>query len=69
MRLATFIDVAQPRLTGGRSALPWQADVGLGLRLQLPACRESLRLDFAHATRDGDDAVSLAIEGALRGWR
>ena len=34
-RLATFIDVAKPGLPGSPGALPVQADVGLGLRMQL----------------------------------
>jgi hypothetical protein len=56
--VATFLDVAQPS-DSAPSAL--HADVGAGLRLRLPTHAETLRIDVARGTRDGQVALSIGL--------
>ena len=60
--IAVFLDVAQPGLPFASAAAPLQADIGAGLRAQLPMQSECLRLDVARGTRDGQMAVSIGVE-------
>jgi len=56
---AAFVDAAQAwNGLGGLEASPFQVDAGVGLRVRLPQDAGSLRLDVAHALRDGHFAFS-----------
>jgi hypothetical protein len=57
---AAFVDAAQAwNGLGGLDASPFQVDAGVGLRVRLPSDAGSLRLDVAHALRDGNFAFSV----------
>lgn len=62
LRFAAFVDVAKPWLQAGSTPRPTQLDVGAGLRMQLAAQRQTLRIDYAHGTRDGENAISVGFE-------
>jgi hypothetical protein len=57
--IAAFVDVArasQPVMPGPGI---WHADVGLGLRLRVPASTRTLRVDAAYGLRDGATAIGI----------
>lgn len=60
--VAAFVDAARPGAPFRSAIAPVQTDVGAGLRLQLPATNECLRLDVARGMRDGRMAFSLGID-------
>ncbi len=61
--LASFADFAKAwNRPDGRGTLPWQVDVGIGLRLHVPGSSGQLRIDAATGLRGGDQAISV-------GWR
>jgi hypothetical protein len=59
---AAFVDAVRPGSPFERTSAASQADFGTGLRLQLPAQNELLRLDIARGARDGQVAFSIEID-------
>jgi predicted double-glycine peptidase len=58
--VATFVDLA----SASRGPTPEhggavQLDLGIGLRIGIPGSERSLRVDLAHGTRDGADALTI----------
>jgi hypothetical protein len=68
IRLAAFADTAKPwRQAGIVDRGPWHADVGLGLRLRLPAETGTLRVDVARGLKDGRTVLSAGWQAPWPG--
>ncbi|HXG87358.1 MAG TPA: C39 family peptidase [Vicinamibacterales bacterium] len=65
---AAFADVARQGRHLEAAHLPWQLDLGVGLRVGLPGTPGMLRLDGARGARDGRLALSVAWQPAWPGW-
>jgi hypothetical protein len=63
---AVFVDTARAwqRLDGATGA-PFQADIGVGIRVRSPQWHETLRLDLATGVRDGRTVLSA---GFIAAW-
>ncbi len=56
---ALFVDGAKPWDTGQAAPSPWQADGGVGLRVQSLGMKGQFRIDAARGFADGNSAVSV----------
>ena len=56
---ALFADGAKPWDTGRLDRIPWQVDVGTGLRIRAPGVRGQLGIDAARALDGGNSGVSI----------
>jgi hypothetical protein len=57
--VAGFADLAKARRGNAADQLPLQIDVGAGLRVKIPGWDSVLRVDVAHGTRDGRNAITF----------
>jgi hypothetical protein len=65
--IALFLDAgfARRRLSGATGDAT-QADLGIGLRFDVPGHDGTLRVDYAHGLRDGQNAVTLSWQSSSR---
>ena len=56
-----FVDGAQPYDLLRSESVPWQTDVGVGLRIAGFASRGEFRITAAHGLEDGASALSLGV--------